>query len=39
LFSTIPITVEDPELIDVTPSILTEFGIDFPERADGRQIF
>jgi predicted AlkP superfamily phosphohydrolase/phosphomutase len=39
MFSTIPITVDDPELIDLTPSILSVFGIDKPERCDGRVIF
>jgi len=39
LFSTVPLTIDDPELIDVTPSILTLFGIEYPERCDGRQIF
>lgn len=39
LFSTIPITVEDPELIDLTPSMLSTFGIEKPSRCDGRVIF
>ncbi|MFH1676280.1 MAG: alkaline phosphatase family protein, partial [bacterium] len=39
LFSTEPITVTDPELIDLTPSILSLFGIPKPERCDGRVIF
>jgi predicted AlkP superfamily phosphohydrolase/phosphomutase len=39
LFSTIPITVDDPELIDLTPSMLSVFGIEKPSRCDGRVIF
>ena len=39
LFSTVPITVDDPELIDLTPSMLSLFGIDPPSRCDGRVIF
>ena len=39
LFSTVPLTVDDPALIDLTPSILGLFGIDKPDRCDGRQIF
>jgi predicted AlkP superfamily phosphohydrolase/phosphomutase len=39
LLSTVPITVDDPELIDLTPSMLSLLGIDKPARCDGRVIF
>jgi predicted AlkP superfamily phosphohydrolase/phosphomutase len=39
LFSTIPITVGDPNLIDITPSMLNLFGIEKPSYCDGREIF
>lgn len=38
-FSTEPITVPDPSIIDLTPSILSLVGIDKPDRCDGRIIF
>jgi len=39
LFSTVPITVDNPNLIDLAPSILSLFGIEKPEVCDGRVIF
>ncbi|MCK4719927.1 hypothetical protein KAU08_04685, partial [bacterium] len=39
LLSTVPITVDDPEPTDLTPSMLSLFGIDKPARCDGRVIF
>ncbi len=39
LFTTIPITVDDPNLIDLTPSILSLLGVEKPARCDGRVIF
>jgi len=39
LFTTVPLTVDDPNIIDLTPSILDLFGIDKPSRCDGRVIF
>jgi predicted AlkP superfamily phosphohydrolase/phosphomutase len=39
LFTNMPITVEDPGLLDLTPSILKLVGVDKPVRCDGRVIF
>jgi predicted AlkP superfamily phosphohydrolase/phosphomutase len=39
LFSTVPITVDDPSLIDLAPSILSLVGVEKPSRCDGRVIF
>jgi predicted AlkP superfamily phosphohydrolase/phosphomutase len=39
LFSTAPITVDDPCLIDLTPSVLHLVGVEKPSRCDGRVIF
>jgi len=39
LFSTVPITVDDPSLIDLAPSILSLVGVEKPARCDGRVIF
>jgi predicted AlkP superfamily phosphohydrolase/phosphomutase len=39
LFSTLPITVPDPCLLDFAPSILSLVGVEKPARCDGRVIF
>jgi predicted AlkP superfamily phosphohydrolase/phosphomutase len=39
LFSSVPITVDDPNLIDLTPSVLDLLGVEKPARCDGRIIF
>jgi len=38
-FSNRPIAVKDPWLIDIAPSILTEFGVKVPSAMTGRNIF
>ncbi len=38
-FTTVPITVDDPNIIDLTPSILSLLGIEKPSRCDGRVIY
>lgn len=39
IFSNKPINAERPALIDVAPSILTEFGLEVPSSMEGRNIF
>jgi len=39
LFSNRPITVGDPSLVDLAPSILKEFGLKIPGNMTGRNIF
>ncbi len=39
LFSTVPITVDDPSIMDLAPSMLGLVGVEKPERCDGRLIF
>lgn len=39
LFSNRPITSPDPSLIDLAPSILTEFGLKIPSTMTGKNIF
>jgi predicted AlkP superfamily phosphohydrolase/phosphomutase len=39
IFSNKPITAEKPALIDVAPSILTEFGLRVPSSMEGKNIF
>jgi len=39
LFSNKPIAVSDPSLVDLAPSILTEFGLKIPSTMVGRNIF
>jgi predicted AlkP superfamily phosphohydrolase/phosphomutase len=39
LVSNRPITVIDPSLIDLAPSILVEYGLDVPASMEGRNIF
>jgi bisphosphoglycerate-independent phosphoglycerate mutase (AlkP superfamily) len=39
LFSNQPIAVLDPSLIDLGPSILTEFGLKIPSTMTGKNIF
>jgi predicted AlkP superfamily phosphohydrolase/phosphomutase len=39
LFSNKPITVDDPALIDVAPSILAEYGLEIPKTMQGKNIF
>jgi len=39
IFSNRPITAEAPSLVDVAPSILTEFGLKVPATMVGRNIF
>ena len=39
LFSNRPIEVPDPSLIDLAPSILTEFGLKVPATMTGKNIF
>jgi predicted AlkP superfamily phosphohydrolase/phosphomutase len=39
LFSNRPIVSSDPSLVDLAPSILTEFGLDIPSTMTGRNIF
>ncbi len=38
-FSTVPVTVDDPNIIDLAPSILSLLGVEKPDRCDGRIIF
>jgi predicted AlkP superfamily phosphohydrolase/phosphomutase len=39
LFSNRPVTVADPSLVDLAPSILTEFGLKIPSTMEGRNVF
>ncbi len=39
IFSNRPITVRDPSLVDLAPSILKEFGLNIPGDMTGRNIF
>jgi bisphosphoglycerate-independent phosphoglycerate mutase (AlkP superfamily) len=39
IFSNKAITAERPALIDVAPSILTEFGLRVPSSMEGKNIF
>ena len=39
LFSNQPITASDPKLVDLGPSILTEFGLKIPSTMTGKNIF
>jgi predicted AlkP superfamily phosphohydrolase/phosphomutase len=39
IFSNKPIAAHGPALIDVAPSILTEFGLEIPSSMEGRNIF
>ncbi len=39
LFSNRPVGVPDPSLVDLAPSILTEFGLKIPPTMTGRNIF
>jgi bisphosphoglycerate-independent phosphoglycerate mutase (AlkP superfamily) len=39
LFSNRPIAVPNPSLIDLAPSILTEFGLTIPSTMAGRNVF
>jgi bisphosphoglycerate-independent phosphoglycerate mutase (AlkP superfamily) len=39
LFSNRPIAVPNPSLVDLAPSILTEFGLTIPSTMTGRNVF
>jgi bisphosphoglycerate-independent phosphoglycerate mutase (AlkP superfamily) len=39
LFSNRPIAAPNPSLVDLAPSILTEFGLKIPSTMEGRNIF
>jgi bisphosphoglycerate-independent phosphoglycerate mutase (AlkP superfamily) len=39
LFSNRPIALPNPSLVDLAPSILTEFGLTIPSTMTGRNIF
>ncbi len=39
LFSNRPITVAEPWLVDLAPSILTEYGLKIPSTMTGKNIF
>ena len=39
IFSNRPIAAGDPALIDIAPSILTEFGLEIPSTMEGKNVF
>ena len=39
IFSNRPIVADTPSLIDLAPSVLTEFGLDIPESMQGKNVF
>ena len=39
LFSNKPISMENPSLIDLAPSILAEFGLEIPSSMEGKDVF
>ena len=39
LFSNRPIATPNPSLVDLAPSILTEFGLKIPSTMEGRNVF